>query len=320
MKEEEKGKETEGTTSLSRFAPPREKYQGKITLSSSSSSSSSSALRGVRRTEGVPSAGRFGRGKVNAPRRTVSRCEAEQCRRRRRRYHRRRHLEQIMARIHRGGERTAGRTGFSWVGLGWVGITSAIDLITPYGPRCLLVSVSLSLFFVLTLPLSLTLQQPSCSSRICRHPRILSLSLSHCPFFHACPLRVSPLGSSPAATCVSAASSRVSCLHFALTFSPPRVFFSRGVPRCLPFFPSSLHHHAALQPGTFLFSLAARRSTARSSYLSSATQTRCVTAACSWTLIFRRIISPGEENLKHRDSYDAPSWESEDYEEKEDEP
>lgn len=107
-----------------------------------------SVLRGVRGTEGAPAgrpAGRFGRGKVNAPWRTVSRCEAEQCRRRRRRYHRRRHLEQIMARIRRGGERTAGRTGFSWVGLGWVGITSAIDLITPCGPRCLLVSVPLSL-------------------------------------------------------------------------------------------------------------------------------------------------------------------------------
>lgn len=326
VKEEEKGEETEGATSrlLGRFAPPREKYQGKITLSFSSSSSFFSSsplslplsvLRGVRGTEGAPPAGRFGRGKVNAPRRTVSRCEAEQCRRRRRRYHRRRHLEQIMARIRRGGERTAGRTGFSWVGLGWVGITSAIDLITPCGPRCLLVSVPLSLsisLLVLTLPLSLTLCQPSCPSRVRRHPRILSLSLSHCPLFHACPLRVSPLASSPAAssTCVSTLPPlRALPVSISLLLSRPRVFFSRGVPRCLPFPPPSLHRHAALHPGTFPFSLlaAARRSTARPSYLSSATHTRCVTAACSWMLIFRRIISPGEENLKHRGSYDAPS-------------
>lgn len=246
MKEEEKGEETERATSrsLGRFTPPREKYQGKITLFSSSTiPSPPSALRGVRETEGAPPAGRFGQGKVNAPRRTVSRCEAEQCRRRRRRYHRRRHLEQIMARIRRGGERTAGRTGFSWVGLGWVGITSAIDLITPYGPRCLLVSVSLSLSIsrlVLTLPLSLTLQQPSCPSRVRHHPRILSLSLSRCPLFHACSLRVSPLASSPAAssTCVSAASSRASCLHFALTFSPPRLLLPRY--SALPLFLSPL--------------------------------------------------------------------------------
>lgn len=90
--------------------------------------------------------------------RSASRYEAERCRRhrhrrgrrrrrRRRRCHRRRHLEQIMARIRRGGERTAGRTGFSWVGLGWVGITSAIDLITPCGPRCLLVPVPRALSF-----------------------------------------------------------------------------------------------------------------------------------------------------------------------------
>lgn len=267
------------------------------------------------RDRGVPPIGRFGRGKVNVPRRTVSRCEAEQCRCRRHRYHRRRHLEQIMARIRRGGERTAGRTGFSWVGLGWVGITSAIDLITPYGPRCLLVSVPLSLsisLLVLTLPLSLTLQQPSCPSRVRRHPRILSLSLSNYPLFHACPLRVSPLTSSPVAssTCVSAASSRASCVSpFRSYFLAPHVFFSRGVPCCFPFPPPSLHRHAALHPGTFLFSLfaAARRSIARPSYLSSATHTRCVTAVCSWMLIFRRIISPGEENLKRRNSYDTPS-------------
>lgn len=43
VKEEEKDEETEGVTSrsLGRFAPPREKYQGKITLSSSSTTSSS---------------------------------------------------------------------------------------------------------------------------------------------------------------------------------------------------------------------------------------------------------------------------------------
>lgn len=246
-----------------------------------------SALRDVRGTEGAPPAGRFGRGKVNAPRRTVSRCEAEQCRRRRRRYHRRRHLEQIMARIRRGGERTAGRTRVQLgrLGLGWVGITSAIDLITPCGPRCLLVSVSLSLSIsrlVLALSLSLTLQQPSCPSRVRRHPRVLSLSLSRCPLFHACPLRVSPLASSPAAssTCVSAASSRASCLHFALTFSPPHLLLPRY--SALPLFPLSLHRHAALHPGTFPFSLlaTARRSIARPFYLSSATHTRCVTAAC----------------------------------------
>jgi len=130
-------------------------------------------------------------------------------RRRRRRCHRRRHLEQIMARIRRGGERTAGRTGFSWVGLGWVGITSAIDLITPCGPRCLLVPVSraVSLSLSLSLPPSLFLPPPPLSpflpfslpfsfsiflssfshyrlslvlrqpSRIRRHPRILSLSI-----------------------------------------------------------------------------------------------------------------------------------------------
>lgn len=214
-----------------------------------------------------------------------------------------------MARIRRGGERTAGRTGFSWVGLGWVGITSAIDLITPCGPRCLLVSVPLSLSvspLVLTLPLSLTLWQPSCPSRVRRHPRILSLSLSHCPLYHACPLRVSPLASSPAtsSTCVSAVSSRASCLHFALTFSPPRLLLSRcsALPPLFSPPPSrfALHRHAALHSGTFSFSLLARRSTARPSYLSSATHTRCVTAACTWMLIFRRIISPGVENLKHR--------------------
>lgn len=269
---------------------------------------------------------------MNAPRRTVSRCEAKQCRRRRRRYHRRRHLEQIMARIRRGGERTAGRTGFSWVGLGWVGITSAIDLITPCGPRCLLVSVPLSLSLCLsvsllglTLSLSLTLQQPSCPSRVRRHPRILSLSLSLCPLFHACPLRVSPLGSSPAAssTCVSAASSRASCLHFALTFSPPRLLF----PRCsaLPPFPlppppryiATLH--CTLERFLFLLLQSRADPPLTLPIYQAATHTRCVTAACSWTLIFRRIISPGEENLKRRGSYDAPSWEREDYDEKEDE-
>lgn len=176
VKEEEKGKET--PKELPRVYSVGSHHLARSTKGKSPSSPHSppppppsppflslSILRGVRRTEGAPPAGRFGRGKVNAPRRTVSRCEAEQCcrrrrRRRRHRYHRRRHLEQIMARIRRGGERTAGRTGFSWVGLGWVGITSAIDLITPCGPRCLLVSVSLSLSvspLVLTLPLSLTL-------------------------------------------------------------------------------------------------------------------------------------------------------------------
>lgn len=251
VKEEEKGEETlkelprvysVGSHHLARSTKGKSPFSPPPSPPPPSSLSppflSLSVLRRVQGTEGAPPAGRFGRGKVNAPRRTVSRCEAEQCRRRRRRrrrhrYHRRRHLEQIMARIRRGGERTAGRTGFSWVGLGWVGITSAIDLITPCGPRCLLVSVPLSLSVS---PLVLTLYrfpspspQPSCPSRVRRHPRILSLSLSHCPLYHACPLRVSPLASSPAtsSTCVSAASSRASCLHFALTFSPPRLLLSR---------------------------------------------------------------------------------------------
>lgn len=133
------------------------------------------------------------------------RYEAERCRRRRRhhrccrrhlrrrrcclrhrRCRRRRHLEQIMARIRRGGERTAGRTGFSWIGLGWVGITSAIDLITLCGPRCLLVpvprSISLSLSF--SFPLSAATSRPAATLPRTSSPShsLSSLSLSLFPF------------------------------------------------------------------------------------------------------------------------------------------
>lgn len=49
VKEEEKGEETERATSrsLGRFTPPREKYQGKITLFSSSTIPSPLLLCGV---------------------------------------------------------------------------------------------------------------------------------------------------------------------------------------------------------------------------------------------------------------------------------
>lgn len=232
-----------------------------------------------------------------------------------------------MARIRRGGERTAGRTRFSWVGLGWVGITSAIDLITPCGPRCLLVSVLLSLSIPL-LVLTLSLSSPSGS------PRVPPVSVVTLAFFLLLPRSLSSLPRVPSPRVTSRFFPRrflhlCLCRLFARFLSPFRSYFlapassSPAVFRALPPFPSpSLHRHAALHPGTFPFSLlaAVRRSTTRPSYLSSATHTRCVTAACSWMLIFRRIISPGEENLKYCGSYDAPSWESEDYDEKEDEP
>lgn len=167
---EEKGKETERASSRlrGRFAPPRERCQGStLTPYAGWSRDRGCAGRSVWAKEGGCAALRYEAERCR--RRHHRRCRRHlrrhRCCLRHRRCRRRRHLEQIMARIRRGGERTAGRTGFSWVGLGWVGITSAIDLITPCGPRCLLVpvlrSISLSLSLSFSFLLSAATSRPA---------------------------------------------------------------------------------------------------------------------------------------------------------------
>lgn len=91
------------------------------------------------------------------------------------------------------------------------------------------------------------------------HSFSFSLALSSLPRVPS--PRVSPLASSPAAssTCVSAASSRASCLHFALTFSPPRLLLSRCSALPPPFSPPPLPSryiatlHCTLERFLFLF-------------------------------------------------------------------
>lgn len=194
---------------------------------------------------------RFGRSKTDARATATasrtSRYEVKRCRRRQR------HLEQIMARICRGGERTAGRTGFSWVGLGWVGITSAIDLITPYGPRCLLVPSPLCFSFSLArcwlfLSLSSPYRFPSGEPSV--FVVTLSLSISLGRSASSIP-RVSPLASSSACFRQPASLLSLRALPVSISLLLSAVSSSRAA--FLPLSPLIASSRSALHPRTFLF-------------------------------------------------------------------